>query len=194
MPMSEIACIVEGAGDVAAVPVLIRRICASANVLPPIRIPKSRVLQPGELERAVELAVRKTTGRGAILLLIDADDDCPAEIGPRLLRCVRTARSDVYSAAVIAKSEFEAWFLAAAESIRGKRGLRDDLVAPADPESIRGAKEWLSRHMPAGRSYRETLDQPALAAIFDLTLARRAPSFAKFEREVLRICQELVSS
>jgi hypothetical protein len=192
--MSEIACIVEGAGDVAAVPVLIRRICASANVHPPIRIAKSRVLQPNELERAVQLAVWKTAGKGAILLLVDADDDCPAEIGPRLLERLQAARSDVSSAAVIAKSEFEAWFLAAAESIRGKRGLPHDLVAPVDPESIRGAKEWLSRHMPPGRSYRETLDQPALAAVFDLGQARRAPSFEKFEREILRICGELTSS
>ena len=38
--------------------------------------------------------------------------------------------------------------------------------------------------MPPGRSYRETLHQPALTAIFDLDAARCAPSFDKLWRDV----------
>jgi predicted GTPase len=53
------------------------------------------------------------------------------------------------------------------------------IVAPDDPESIRGAKEWLTRHMERGRSYSETLDQPSFAARFDLQAARALPSFSK---------------
>jgi len=190
----ELTCIVEGHGEVSAVPILIRRISPSTVVLPPIRVARSTLLKPGELERAVELAARKTGGQGGILLIVDADDDCPAEQGPRLLDRMRTARGDVSAAAVLANREFESWFLAAAKSIRGQRGLAADLDAPEEPESIRGAKEWLSRRMPPGQTYRETLDQPALAATFDLALARCAPSFEKFEREVLRMCRELAAS
>lgn len=40
---------------------------------------------------------------------------------------------------VIAKKEYEAWFLAAAKSLAGQRGLSDQLDPPLDPESIGGA-------------------------------------------------------
>ena len=60
---------------------------------------------------------------------------------------------------------------ASAESIAGSRTLARDLVAPPDPESIRGAKEWLGRHMQA--SYRPTADQAAFSARLDMRLARR---------------------
>ena len=88
---------------------------------------------------------------------------------------------------VLAKKEFEAWFIAAAESLRGQCGLSQELVADPDPESIRGAKEWLSRQMPRNRRYAETTDQPALTAIFDLQAARRADSFDKCYREIVRL-------
>ncbi len=96
----------------------------------------------------------------------------------------REARSDLAIGVVLAKREFEAWFLAAADSLRGKRGLATNLTAPDDPEAIRGAKEWLTARMAPGRRYVETLDQSALAATFDLELARRAPSFDKLYRQV----------
>ncbi len=38
--------------------------------------------------------------------------------------------------------------------------------------------------MPAGRTYRETLDQPAMTSLFDLDEARSAPSFDKLWRDV----------
>lgn len=86
---------------------------------------------------------------------------------------------------VLAKTEFESWFLAAAESIAGRRDLPGDLAAPTDPESVRGAKEWLSARMPAGRSYRETRDQAALASVFDLEAAKaRSASLRKLWRDL----------
>jgi len=88
---------------------------------------------------------------------------------------------------VFAKREFEAWFLAAAESLRGQRGLPDDLAGPPDPEAIRGAKEWLQSRMPHGQSYSESSDQPALTATFDMNAARRADSFDKCFRELVRL-------
>lgn len=62
-----------------------------------------------------------------------------------------------------------------------------DLAAPLQPESIRGAKEWLSERMPRGLSYRPAAHQPSFVQHFDLGAARRAaPSFDKLCREVLR--------
>jgi hypothetical protein len=143
-------CIVEGHGDRESVPVLIRRLAAKldpamiVHIPPPLRIPKNKLLKPGELERAVELAARRIAGHGAVLILLDSDDDCPAQLGPELLQRATSARRDVPLAVVIAKREFESWFLAAAESLRGNRGLATDLNPPPDPETIRGAKEWLT--------------------------------------------------
>jgi hypothetical protein len=37
------------------------------------------------------------------------------------------------------------------------------------------------------RGYSETLDQPALASIFDLDAAERVPSFSKLKRDLIRI-------
>jgi hypothetical protein len=93
-------------------------------------------------------------------------------------------------AVILAKSEFESWFVAAAESLAGIAGLPLGLQAPADPESIRGAKEWLTASMLGTRSYSPTLDQPVLARQFDLASARRADSFEKFHRETERLLSE----
>ena len=192
-----VGCIVEGHGEVAAVPVLLRRIAAevdpalAVHVPPPLRVPRARLVKTGELERSVELLARQLGGQGAILVIVDSDDDCPAQLGPALLERISSTRSDMACAAVLAKTEFEAWFLAAAHSLRGERGLSKDLGPPADPENIRGAKEWLSKRMEGSRAYSETLDQPALAARFDLVQARSAPSFHKCCRDVRRLLDEL---
>lgn len=191
--MLRIASIVEGHGECEAVPILVRRIAQTLDpsltpvVHPVIRVPASRLLKQGEIERTVELAARKNAGQGGIFVLLDCDDGCPAKDGPALLQRAVKARSNMPVSVVFAKREFEAWFLAAAESLRGQRGLPGDLTGPPDPEVIRGAKEWLQDHMPHGQGYAESTDQPALTAVFDLNAARRADSFDKCHREVIRL-------
>jgi hypothetical protein len=191
-----LTCIVEGHGEVEAVPLMIRRIAhaidpgLAVKVVQSFRVPRSKLLKPGELERSVELAARRAAG-GAVLILLDCDDDCPAALGPELLARAKRSRPGLAVSVVLAKREFEAWFLAAAESLRGHRGLREDLESPADPEGIRGAKEWLTARMAGSRRYVETLDQSALAACFDLITARRAASFDKLYRDVFRLLREL---
>ncbi len=193
----QIGCIVEGHGEVAAVPILIRRIAESLypelgiDMPHPIRVSRAKVIKPGELERAVKLAARNIRGQGAIFILIDSDEDCPARTGPVLLCRASEVHSDLPIAVVLAKYEFEAWFLAAAESLQGQRGLRSDFQPPNDPEAIRGAKEWLRQGLESGETYRETLDQPALTARFDLDQARRAASFDKCYRDIVRLLDEL---
>ena len=202
MTEMKIAAIVEGHGECEAVPILIRRIAQTINpgfvpkVLSPLRVPASRLLKEGEMERSVELAARKLQGRGGIVIIVDCDweNGCPAEEGPLLLRRAVAARGDLPITVVLAKKEFEAWFLAAAESLRGQYGLPDGLEPPPDPEEIRGAKKWLSDRMLSGRSYAETTDQPALAAIFDMEMARRADSIDKCYREIRSMLEKLRES
>ncbi len=88
---------------------------------------------------------------------------------------------------VIPNFEFETWFVASAESLSGKRGLREDLVSPPEPEGIRGSKEWLSKNMEIGRSYSPTVDQAALVSAMDLGAARSCKSFDRLCREVKRL-------
>jgi hypothetical protein len=152
-----------------------------------VRRPKSKLLRPRGLEDAVELAARATGQNGAILVLLDGDDDCPAELGPRLLERARAQRGDRSIAVVVAKREFEAWFMACAESLRGQRGLPGDLLAPLDPEAISDAKGWLSARLPRGETYVETRHQPAFTARLDLDRARRADSFDKCYRDLARL-------
>jgi hypothetical protein len=187
--MLRMACIVEGHGEVEAAPILIHRIARSLTpprqvvVHPVLRIPAARLVREGELERAVELAARKTGGLAAVLVLLDCEDQCPAQAGPPLLQRARRARPDIPVGLVLAHPEFETWFVAAAESLRGKRGLPANLTPPERPEHIRGAKEWLRNQMPPGRRYKETLDQPELTRYFDLQAARKTNSFDKCVRE-----------
>jgi hypothetical protein len=194
--MTRLVAIVEGHGEVEAVPILIRRIVAAAvpgagvEVAAPIRIPRSRLLKENELERVVELAARLSGQEGRILILLDADDDCPLHLGDQIRKRATAARSDRSIGVVLAKREYETWFMAAAESIAGCRGIRADASAPAGPEELRDAKGWVSQQMPAGRSYRETRDQAPLTAELNLQTAReRSPSFDKMWREVLLLAR-----
>jgi hypothetical protein len=196
----KIAAIVEGHGECEAVPVLIRRIALDIDsgfvpkVLPPFRVPASRLLREGEVERSIELAARKLQGAGGIIIIVDCDwaGACPAREGPALLKRAVKTRSDIPISVILANKEYEAWFLAAVESLRGKRGLPDTLAIPPDPESIRGAKEWISKRMPPGICYSETDDQPAFTAEFDMGRARQtAPSFDKCYRDIFKMLNTL---
>jgi hypothetical protein len=197
MPV-RIGCVVEGHGEVESVPVLVRRIAQQLDpalvvAIPhPVRVTKSKLLKPGELERAAELAALNAGREGGILVVLDSDEDCPAELGPRLLGRVRAARIDLLSAVVLAKREFESWFLASAESLRGQRGLPQDLESPDRPEEIPGAKEWLSHRTLSG-AYASTVDQASFTHAIDLRLARRAESFDRCYRKIAFMLETLRS-
>lgn len=189
-----ISAVVEGHGDRESVGVLVRRLAEQLqlglvpSVPSPLRVPRDRLLRAGELERTVDLAARKLVGRGGVLVLVDADADAPCIVAPDLQQRAQGARPDVPVAVVLARREYESWFLAAADLLGGHRGLVSSLTTPAEPEEIQGAKEWLSDRMEGTRRYKETLDQPALTAVFDIALARRrSDSFDKCCREVTRL-------
>jgi len=194
----KIGLVVEGHGDVEAAPILFRRIghdidpTVPLDVQQPIRRPRSSLVRTaaGELERAVELAALKARPRGGVFVLLDSDDDCPATLAPPLLARAEPAGMGLPVFVILPQREFEGWFLAAAESIRGKRGLPADLAPPHNPEEIRGAKDWLRERM-RGHVYSETIDQPALAAIFDLNQARGAKSFDKCYRDLRVLIERL---
>lgn len=197
--MLTIVPIVEGQGEVEAVPILLRRMSNAIDpevvldVRKPIRVGRDKIVKEGELERYVELAARTAGPAGAVLLLLDADDACPAELAPRLLERTRSERPDLRSAVVLANREYEAWFLAGAGSLASRRGLPNDLTAPDDAESIRDAKGWLQARRTDGFAYSPTADQPALTAHLDLEAARGgSPSFDKLFRDLESLVRSAV--
>ena len=192
-----IAPVVEGHGEVNALPPLLRRIAADLGVYdieihPPIRKGRSILATEAGIVAAVEQASYRVPGDGGVLVLFDADDDCPVDLVSRLLVPARKVRQDKTISLVVANREFEAWFLAGASSLVGKCGLPEDFASPVDPESKRDAKGWISDAMrrASGHPYKEVVDQPKLASVFDMKTAREnSPSFNKFWREVAKLVE-----
>ncbi len=189
-----LGCIVEGDGEKRAAPKLLSRIAnqfapdLQLRIPEPFRVGRNKLVKPGELERTIELVVRRLSAPRGVFILLDADDDCPATLGPQLLARARRARPDVPAGVVVANREYEAWFLAAIESLAGQCGLPNELPRVPNPESIRGAKQRLSRLMGKSRGYSETLDQVALTLQFDMATARQqSASFDKCWREVCQL-------
>lgn len=179
--------IVEGDGEVTAVPVLLRRLIAEAgayeiDVNRPIRRRRIDLVREDGIRRAVELA-RLSPDCAAVLIIFDGDDDCPRDLAPQVESWAKTASAPIPCYVVMPNREFEAWFLASIESLRGTRGIRQDATSHTDPESPRGAAEELRRRMTANRSYSKPVDQPALTAAFDMAEAHRhCRSFRRMAR------------
>jgi hypothetical protein len=181
--------LVEGQSEERAMGVLMRRVLHDLDVFDlqvarPFRVKRQRVVREGELEKSILQAERSRPGASSVFIVLDADDDCPADLGSHLLERART-ETDRAVRVVFAKVEIEAWILAAIDSLRGVRGIRDDAHPPLDPEAVRDAKGALTRLMEGRRGYVATDDLPALVDAFDMGAAHaRCPSFAKFRRDL----------
>ncbi len=167
--------IVEGHGEVFAAPELLRRLLYAAEIYhvgvnKPIRTSKGRIMKEDTLRKYISLAKQQDDCRG-ILILLDADDDCPKTVAPQILSWAKSEALDIPCSVVIANREYEAWFLAGLESLRGIGGIRPDAMANRDPELLRDAKGALEEKMIKGRTYIETMDQLTFTACFDLKAA-----------------------
>jgi len=176
--------IVEGQGDVDAVPLLLRRLRDEAQawgleVAKPHRKPRKQLVKKEFLQIAVQLA-GLTPDCAGILILFDADDDCPKDLAPVLEGWAQEVAGGKPCVVVVANREYEAWFLAGIEALRGKAGILPEAASHPDPESPRDAKGELEKRMPYGATYAPTADQAPLTAHLDLESAyRRCRSFRK---------------
>ena len=119
--------IVEGQGDPAAAPILLRRLAAEAEawnvtVSQPHRRRRNKLSQKADLENAIQVALLTPECAG-VLVMFDADDDCPRELAPQVEAWGRGVSRHVPCAVVMANCEYEAWFLASIESLKGGRYL-----------------------------------------------------------------------
>ena len=189
-----IAPIVEGHGEVQAIPVLLRRIASvvapeiDLRLNPALRVKAASFLDEsgsGYFEKYIELAARKAKPwpKSCVLILLDCEDSCPAELGPKILNRAANCRPDLNFLVILAHREYETWFLAAAESLKGVGGLAFDLNPPANFESIRNAKGWLSERMQG--SYNEPDHQPKMTALFDFEMAKCTKSFDRGYKKLM---------
>jgi hypothetical protein len=204
-----IVSIVEGDGELLAVPKLIERI--SLRMDPPVYVDSRRTVLTSrdrfprlaaEREGKVRLAREDAGPDGALLVLLDSDGEPPCLHGahPCLLGTDLTAEiqrlaPELPVAVVFAEREYEAWFLAASPSLAGYRGLPLDLEAPQSPDQEPRAKEWLSDRMPPGQRYDPARDQVGFTDRFDMQMAReRSPSFDFCYREIERLIRAVCTT
>lgn len=200
-----VAPIVEGHGEVEAVPVLLRRLIPhywpdiGIDVIRPIRQPRDRLVQnkDGCLDKSVQLAAAKLVQRQPdrsscmILILCDADDDCARILaeGMRFVSGQYAQTLCIQISEVLAVPAFETWFAGAAESLR--RFLKIENSFSANPEVAGYRKSWVETRF-CGVKYSETVDQPKMTAAMDLDLCReRCSSFDKLVREIEKAVQHL---
>lgn len=178
--------IVEGHGDVQAVPVLLRRLIEKAEVYDvevgrPIKLRRDQLVRQADVEQVIARALLNECD--AILVLFDSDDDCPVETASMVRGWSSAVAGAIPCDVVLAHREYEAWFLASIESLRGERGITEDAQPHPNPEIPRDAKGQLRARMRAGRTYSETRDQPALSARFSMSDAYvRCRSFRKLTK------------
>lgn len=194
-----IAPIVEGHGEEKAVPILLDRICTgllgatagTIQVMRPFRKPRSMLLKKDILSNTVQAVYLKMkhnpfNGNNLILLLFDADDDCPARLAPRLLADMQVVPKNYATGCVLAYREYETWFVAAAESLGHYLTLGDSI--PIQPEKTASRKKWIEKRFKRGHgTYSETLHQASMTASMDIHACQaRSPSFDKLCRELAR--------
>jgi hypothetical protein len=187
--------IVEGHGEIDAARILVDRLWRDSS-LPPMHwaIPKrafDSLHKRSSVERMCEL-LRSEKSCSAALILRDADDpdDCPATNGPLTASWIASLNLPFPTAVVLARREFEAWFLPCMQNMAGSR-IRDGLQLQAgatwegDPEEVRNAKGELTKYLyPKNKAYKESVDQAALTQLVDFALLRstNVRSFGTLER------------
>ena len=123
--------IVEGHGEVEAVPVLLRHVMNdglgvyATGVRRPIRRPRDQLLSRDGLSRAIAMA-RCEPDVSAILVICDLDDDCARDILPDLLMWGQSEARPFPFGIALARREYEAWLLASLPSLAGRGRIQAD--------------------------------------------------------------------
>ncbi len=205
MAFLRIVPIVEGHGETESIRILLTRIWIelfgndAIDILRPIRHPSSRLTKVEYLRKAIELAARKLAnepdheGQDLILILVDADDALPCQLGPELLTWAIETRGDIPIACVLPNKEFETWFVGSAHTLDEFLTI-DERGIPDDPEVSRSGKAWIENRFSRGK-YSSSIDQPRLTARIDLEACRdRCKSFDKLCRELERFTADTESA
>ena len=191
--MMTIVPVVEGDGDVAALPILLSRILLERYNRPDVVVAhgKTMVVKANgrpKLENRFEDFLQHAQNKpecDAILVLLDTDGDCPVQLAQRLLqRCEQMGLMRPLEI-VCAHWSYESWFLASLETIKGQRGISDTAALSHCAEDVQNPKQWLTNQMPPGRAYKETTHQAPLTQHIDIGMAHNN------SRSFRRLCHAL---
>jgi Domain of unknown function (DUF4276) len=199
-----VAPIVEGHSEVDCVPRLLTRIWTELlgaeepfEVAVPSRGKRDNLINPKLPDLAVKIheafaklqdRIRRNpaANRGMVLLLLDAENDCPQKIVPPLLKNAGKVRSDADISCVIATKMIENWIVAGASTLAGVNGLPDPLPS-RDQFEERSGVAWLAKQLRSKsrtRSYKKNVDAKIFVQSMDLSECRsNSPSFDKLCRE-----------
>lgn len=206
--MKRLVLLVEGHGDVVALPELTRKALTSLQAWDalfldpdPIRVGDLRALAKDDCDKWKRaLGIAQNRGNlGACLLLLDGDlksfagrPFCPVTAAREMARAAREAGAgETFSAAVVfARCEFESWLIAGYPMLVGQtfadgRKIKPGCDVPPDPEAApRDAKGWWNKAIEGG--YLPTRDQCELARLVNLddVRSRGLRSFRRFESAV----------
>ncbi|MBL0930601.1 MAG: DUF4276 family protein [Alphaproteobacteria bacterium] len=188
--------IVEGDGDQAAVPLLVRRIAADLefhDFMPAPRPKKAgsipKLSRIGEIERFVRHAENEP-GSDCVLIVLDCDDDCAVQVSKdwaNRLNKSKFGRNKPIAIAFIVR-EYESLFLASAAELALSTPEREwqasQFPPPENAEAMRSAKSALKNCFKV-RKYRETIDQAPFTQACNLsTLRLHSRSFRHLESAV----------
>lgn len=186
--------VVEGDGEREAVPLLLRRILTH-NEHWTWQVGQARVIGGiGTLTKRYDNVLQRLvldSACDAILILNDLDDGCPMQEAQALARRAEQLQLPCPVAVVLAHREYEAWFLASLATIAGNYDLPADTRYPGGCEDLRGAKGWLSKQMPPGKIYKETIHQVKMTQLLDIDLARAT---SRSFRRLCRAVDELIAA
>lgn len=208
MPKYVIVPIVEGRGELEALPILLRnwlRYRRYRNIEVDFAGPvwtggKGTIVVAHDSVhgRGVEHYVRLALLRrpDVILILLDADDECPRTLAAGLLNQAKASVPANYPIdVVVAKREYEAWFLAAFPSSRFRQALEQNryqltsrsLPRKTEVEDVADCKRYVAALLGLDK-YRPTIHQPALTRILPFTrgMTARSRSF----RKLLKVLHE----
>jgi hypothetical protein len=153
--------------------------------------PKGEVLTDTVQKAYLKLMAKTKKDQSAIpllLVLLDAEKDCPAALAPKLLDTAKKALpSDALVVCVLAKQMLENWIVAGASTLAGVNELPNPLPVRDDPEDCNGAG-WLDgqlRSKNRARKYAKTIDAKEFVSKMALQDCRNnSPSFDKLCREL----------
>ena len=191
--MPTIVPIVEGPGDVAAFPPLLVKILQQVNCRSDVIVAHGKgsvvnAQNKQKLEKHLEKFLRHAQNKpdcGAIIVLVDADDDCPVIRFEQMTHRCCQAGLQVPVQVVYAHRMYESWFLASIETIRGRHGISEEASLEVAVETVGSPKKWLSDRMPHGSTYKETTHQVSLSKEIDLDMA------CEKSRSFRRLCHAL---
>jgi hypothetical protein len=153
--------------------------------------PKGEVLAEATIKAFLKLKAKtqNVVGvRSLVLILLDAERDCPATLAPRLLETARNVLpSETPVACVLARRMFENWIVGGASTLAGVNELPNPLPTRENFEELVGAK-WLDdqlRGQNRTRKYKKLEDAEPFIRKMDLGECRQnCPSFDKLCREL----------